>query len=44
MVIAVQNNLYINYFDMWIYEDDINTVLRHNISMNGKSQDAEADE
>jgi len=44
IVISLQNNLSINFFDMWIYEVYINKVPSHNKFMNGKSQNLEADE
>jgi hypothetical protein len=44
IVISLQNNLSINFFDMWVYEVYINKVSRHNKFMNEKSQNLEADE
>ncbi len=44
IVISLQNNLSINFFDMWIYEVYINKVSSHNKFMNEKSQNLEADE
>jgi hypothetical protein len=43
-VISLQNNLSINFFDMWVYEIYINKVSTHNKFMNQKSQNIEPDE
>jgi hypothetical protein len=43
-VISLQNNLSINFFDMWVYEIYINKVSTHNKFMNQKSQNLEPDE
>ena len=44
IVISLQNNLSINFFDMWVYDIYINKVSSHNKFMNEKSQNLEADE
>lgn len=44
IVISLQNNLSINYFDMWIYEIYINKVSTHNKFMSRKSQSPEPEE
>ena len=44
IVISLQNNLSVNFFDMWIYEIYINTVPTNNKFMNHKSQNLEPDE
>ena len=44
IVIYLQNNLYINFFDMWIYEIYINNVSNNNKFMNQKSQNLEPSE
>ena len=43
-VISLQNNLSINFFDMWIYEIYINKVETHNKFMSQKSQNLESEE
>jgi len=43
-VISLQNNLSINFFDMWIYEIYINKISTHNKFLNQKSQNLEPDE
>ena len=43
-VISLQNNLSINFFDMWIYEIYINKVSIHNKFMSHKSQNLEPGE
>ena len=43
-VIFLQNNLSINYFDIWIYEIYINKVSTNNKFINQKSQSFKADE
>ena len=43
-VISLQNNLSINFFDMWIYEIYINNVSINNKFMNQKSQNIEPGE
>ena len=43
-VISLQNNLSINFFDMWVYEIYINKVSTHNKFMNDKSQNLEQGE
>lgn len=44
IVIFLQNNLSINFFDMWIYEIYINKVSTHNKFMSQKSENLEAGE
>lgn len=44
IVISLQNNLSISYFDMWIYEIYVNKVLTHNKFMSQKSQNLEPTE
>ena len=44
IVISLQNNLYINFFDMWIYEIYINKVPNQNKFINKKSENLESDE
>ena len=44
IVISLQNNLSINFFDMWIYEIYINKVSTHNKFMSRKSQNIEPGE
>ena len=44
IVISLQNNLSINFFDMWIYEIYINKVSTHNKFMSQKSQNLEPGE
>ena len=44
IVISLQNNLSINFFDMWVYEIYINKVSSTNKFINEKSQNLEADE
>jgi len=44
IVISLQNNLSINFFDMWIYEIYINKVSTHNKFMSQKSENLEAGE
>jgi len=44
IVISLQNNLSINFFDMWIYEIYINKVSIHNKFMNQKFQNLEPSE
>jgi hypothetical protein len=44
IVISLQNNLSINFFDMWIYEIYINKVSTHNKFMSQKSQNLEPSE
>jgi hypothetical protein len=44
IVISLQNNLFINFFDMWVYEIYINKVSNYNKFMNQKSQNLESDE
>ena len=43
-VISLQNNLSINFFDMWIYEIYINKVSNQNRFMSQKYQNLEPDE
>lgn len=43
-VISLQNNLSINFFDIWIYEIYINKVSNNNKFMSQKSQNLEPDE
>ena len=43
-VISLQNNLSINFFDMWIYEIYINKVSTNNKFINDKSQNLEQGE
>lgn len=44
IVISLQNNLSINFFDMWIYEIYINKVSTNNKFMSQKSQKLESGE
>ena len=44
IVISLQNNLSINFFDMWIYEIYINKVSSNNKFMNQKFQNLESGE
>jgi hypothetical protein len=44
IVISLQNNLSINFFDMWVYEIYINKVSTHNKFMNRNSQNLEPGE
>jgi len=44
IVISLQNNLSINFFDMWVYEVYINKVSTHNKFMSQKSQNLEPGE
>ena len=44
IVISLQNNLSINFFDMWIYEIYINKVSTHNKFMSQKFQNLEPGE
>ena len=44
IVISLQNNLSINFFDMWVYEIYINTVSNHNKFMYEKYQNLEPGE
>ena len=44
IVISLQNNLSINFFDMWIYEIYINKVSTQNKFMSSKSQNLEPGE
>ena len=44
IVISLQNNLSINFFDMWIYEIYVNKVSTHNKFMNRNSQNLEPGE
>ena len=44
IVISLQNNLSINFFDMWVYEIYINKVSTHNKFMSEKSQNLEPGE
>jgi len=44
IVLSLQNNLSINFFDMWIYEIYINKVSSHNKFMNRKHQNLEPGE
>jgi hypothetical protein len=44
IVISLQNNLSINFFDMWIYEIYINKVSTENKFMSSKSQNLEPGE
>ena len=44
IVLSLQNNLSINFFDMWIYEIYINKVSTHNKFMSKKSQNLESGE
>ena len=44
IVISLQNNLSINFFDMWIYEVYINNVSTNNKFLNSKSQNLEPGE
>jgi hypothetical protein len=43
-VISLQNNLSINFLDIWVYEIYINKVSNHNKFMNQKSQNLEPSE
>lgn len=44
IVISLQNNLSINFFDMWVYEIYINKVSNHNKFMDKKNQNLEPGE
>jgi hypothetical protein len=44
IVISLQNNLSVNFFDMWVYEIYINKVSNHNKFINQKSQNLEPGE
>jgi hypothetical protein len=44
IVISLQNNLSVNFFDMWIYEIYINKVSHPNKFINQKSQNLEPGE
>ena len=44
IVISLQNNLSINFFDMWVYEIYINKVSTKNKFMSQKSQNLESGE
>lgn len=44
MAISLQNNLSINFFDMWIYEIYINKISNNNKFINKKSQNLESGE
>ena len=44
IVISLQNNLSINFFDMWVYEIYINKVSTHNKFINRNSQNLEPGE
>jgi hypothetical protein len=44
IVISLQNNLSVNFFDMWVYEIYINKVSTHNKFMDRNSQDLEPGE
>ncbi len=44
IVISLQNNLSINFFDMWVYEIYINKVSNHNKFMYKKYQNLEPGE
>lgn len=44
IVISLQNNLSINFFDMWIYEIYINKVSTHNKFMSQTSENLEPGE
>jgi len=44
IVISLQNNLSVNFFDMWIYEIYINKVSHPNKFINQKSQNLEQGE
>jgi len=44
IVISLQNNLSINFFDMWVYEIYINKVSTHNKFMSQKFQHLEPSE
>jgi len=44
IVISLQNNLSINFFDMWIYEIYISKVSTHNKFMSQKSENLEPGE
>ena len=44
IVISLQNNLSVNFFDMWIYEIYINKVSTHNKFMDRNSQNLEPGE
>ena len=44
IIISLQNNLSINFFDMWIYEIYINKVSTHNKFMSQKFQNLEPGE
>ena len=43
-VISLQNNLSVNFFDIWIYEIYINRISTHNKFLDQKSQNLEPDE
>ena len=43
-VISLQNNLSVNFFDIWIYEIYINRISTHNKFLDRKSQNLEPDE
>jgi hypothetical protein len=44
IVISLQNNLSINFFDMWVYEIYINKVSNHNKFIDKKNQNLEPGE
>ena len=44
IVISLQNNLSINFFDMWVYEIYISKVSTHNKFLTKKSETLEPDE
>ena len=44
IVLSLQNNLSVNFFDMWIYEIYITTVPANNKFLNEKPQSLELDE
>ena len=44
IVISLQNNLSINFFDIWVYEIYVNKVSTHNKFMDRNSQDLEPGE
>ena len=43
-VLSLQNNLSVNFFDIWIYEIYINRISTHNKFLDQKSQNLEPDE
>ena len=44
IILSLQNNLSVNFFDMWIYEIYITTVPANNKFLNEKPQSLELDE